>query len=63
MVFYMLGQILKLEAVLLTLPLLCSVIYSEKEAFSILITMAVAVVLGFILTTFNKAKDKTVYAK
>ena len=63
MVFYMLGQILKLEAALLSLPLLCSVIYSEKEVFSILITIAVALALGFILTVFNKAKDKTVYAK
>ncbi len=63
MVFYMLGQILKLEAALLCLPLLCSVIYSEKEVISILITIAIALVIGFVLTVFNKTKDKTVYAK
>lgn len=63
MVFYMLGQILKLEAVLLCFPLLCSVIYFEKEVTSILITIAVAFAIGFGLTVFNKTKDKTVYAK
>lgn len=63
MVFYMLGQILKLEAALLGLPLLCSVIYGESEILTFLITIAVALVLGFGLTLFNKPKDKTVYAK
>lgn len=63
MVFYMLGQILKLEAGILCLPLLCSVIYKETEVFAFLITIAAALLLGFALTLFNKPKDKTVFAK
>ena len=63
MVFYMLGQILKLEAALLALPLLCSAIYKESEVFTFFITIAVASFFGFGLTLFNRPKDKTVYAK
>jgi len=63
MVFYMIGQILKLEAALMCLPLLCSVIYWEGEAVSFIITIAISFSLGFLLTIFNKAKDKTIYAK
>ncbi len=63
MVFYMLGQILKLEAALMCLPLLCSAIYLENEALSFVITIAIALGIGFLLTIFNKAKDKTIFAK
>lgn len=63
MVFYMIGQILKLEAVLMCLPLLCSVIYMESEAISFAITIAIAFSVGVLLSIFNKAKDKTIYAK
>lgn len=63
MVFYMLGQILKLEAVLMVLPLVCSVIYTEKCAISFLITIGIALFFGYTLTLFNKPKDKTFFAK
>ncbi len=63
MIFYMIGQILKLEAALLLLPFICSAIYGEKEIFSFLITIAVALIIGFALTLFNKPKDRTIFAK
>ncbi len=63
MVIFMLGKILKIQAILLCLPLLCSVIYLEKSAFAFLVTIALSLILGFLCTTFSKPKDKTIYAK
>lgn len=63
MVFYTLGRILFLEAALLLLPLLCCAFYGEKEIFSFLITIAIAIGLSVLLTLFNKPKDRTIFAK
>ena len=63
MVFYMIGQILKLEAALLLFPIICAAVYKESEIVSFLITMAIALAIGFVLTAFNKPKDKTIFAK
>ncbi len=62
-VFYMLGRILILEAVLLCLPLICAVVYGEKSIFAFIITIAIALVLGLLLSFLNKPKDKTFFAK
>ncbi len=63
-VFYMLGQILKLEAAIMILPLLCALIYREwNGAVSFLITIGIALVLGFGLTLLNKTKNRTFFAK
>lgn len=64
MVFYMIGQMIKLEAVLLVLPLLVSLIYREHEtALSFLITIGIALVLGFALTLIFRTKNRVIYAK
>ena len=64
MVFYMLGQILKLEAGIMLLPLICSLIYHEFNIVAaFLITMAIALTLGFSLTLLNKPRNKTFFAK
>ncbi|MBQ3548230.1 MAG: TrkH family potassium uptake protein [Clostridia bacterium] len=63
MVFYMLGQILKLQAGIMLIPLITSLIYGEKCFLSFLITIFVALVLGFALTIINKSHDKTFFAK
>lgn len=63
MVFYMIGQILKLEAALLLFPIICAAVYKESEIVSFLITMVIALAIGFVLTAFNKPKDKTIFAK
>lgn len=63
MVFYMIGQILKLEGALFIFPIICAACYREKEIYSFLIAMAIAAIIGFALTVFNKPKDKTIFAK
>ncbi len=63
-VFYMLGQILKLEAAIMVLPLICSLICDEfNNVVTFLITIAIALALGFGLTLLNKPKNKTFFAK
>lgn len=64
MVFYMVGRILKLEAALMLLPLVCALFFGEiKGLLSFLATIAIALIIGFGLTVFNKPKDKTFFAK
>lgn len=63
-VFFMLGRIIQLEAVLLTLPLICAAIYREdKTVLSFLATIGIALILGTALTLICKTKNKTFFAK
>lgn len=62
-VFYTLGQILKLESGLMVLPFLCSVIYGEKCALAFAVTILFSLGFGFLLTLINKPSDKTFFAK
>lgn len=63
MVFYMLGRIIILQAVLMVLPLICGLIYMEKSAFSFVITIAIALVIGLVMSVLNKPKNKTIFAR
>lgn len=63
MIIYMVGQMLKLESILLLLPLIVSIIYRESCYSSFLITIAIAMSLGFLLTCFFKPKNKMIFAK
>ncbi len=64
MIFYMLGKITLLEAVLMLPALICAAVYGEINiVFTFLITMAIALVLGFSLTLLGKTEDKSIYAK
>ena len=63
MIFYMLGKIMLVEAGLLSLPILCGLIYREASVVWFLLTAAIAAVLGFLMTHFGKTKDKTFFAK
>jgi len=63
MVFYMLGNMIKIESVLLLLPALCSFIYGEKSLYAFLITFAIALCTGLCLTLFNKPKNKEIFAR
>ncbi len=63
MIFYMLGKILELEAVIMFIPLITSVIYGEKSIWAFLITIAFALLVGIALTLLNKPRDKTFFAK
>ena len=60
----MTGNILFLEGVMLLIPLICSLIYGEKSSiFSFLITMAITLSVGLVLSTFFRTKDRDVFAR
>ena len=63
MVFYRIGQIIKLEAVLLVLPLAVSIIYRERCALSFLITALASLFVGFAVTLISKPGNRLIYAK
>lgn len=63
MVFYMLGKIIQLEAALLLFPAVCSLIYRETAVWAFVITIIIAVILGFSFTFFNRTADKIIFAK
>ena len=46
MVFSMIGRLLMLEAALLLLPAVCSAVYGESSLWALLITAAIALVIG-----------------
>lgn len=57
------GQLIKLEAALLLLPLIVSAIYSEKAWLSFLITMTVGFAVGLVLSLIGRGSDQLIYAK
>lgn len=64
MVLYMVGSVIKIEALLMLLPLIVSLIYSEKvSAVSFLISIAIALALGFAMTLIVRPGSKVIYAK
>lgn len=63
MVFYMTGQMVKIEAALLILPLIVSLIYKEACWSAFLITILVALAIGYGLTILFKPNDRTIFAK
>ena len=64
MIFSTLGKLLILEAALMLLPLLISLIYSEgMVAVSFLIGIAIAGALGALLYFTCKTNNKTIFAK
>ena len=59
---YMLGVLLKFEAVFLLLPCLVAAIYGEKEGFAYLLVAIVCAALG-ICATIKKPESTTFYLK
>ncbi|NLL38354.1 MAG: TrkH family potassium uptake protein [Clostridiales bacterium] len=62
MIFYILGQIIKILALFLLLPALVSVIYRENAVYSFLISAVIAALIGLLLT-LKKPAEKRIYAK
>lgn len=58
MIKYILGWVLRLEAVCMGLPLITAAIYQEESGFAFLITLAVAGIVGF-LCSYKKPKNRT----
>ncbi len=63
MVFNTIGKIIMAEAILLTLPLIVSLIYKESCFWDFLITMGIALALGGLLTLIFRTENKVIYAK
>ncbi|MBQ7295493.1 MAG: TrkH family potassium uptake protein [Clostridia bacterium] len=63
MVLYMVGTVIKIEAALMLLPLAVSVIYKESCTKDFLISILIAVAVGFALTLIFKPGSKVIYAK
>ncbi|MBQ3536977.1 MAG: TrkH family potassium uptake protein, partial [Clostridia bacterium] len=63
MVLNTLGKIIGVEAALLILPLVVSVIYKNDSIAAFLITIAVAAVVSLPLLLFCKPKNKVIYSK
>lgn len=62
MIRYILGNILKVEGLLLLLPCLIAVIYQEPEGLCYFITALVSMLLGFLIT-IKKPKEYIIYLK
>ena len=63
MVLNIVGRMLRLEAALLLIPAIVSLIYRENEAFAFLITAAGAFLLGCILKFIFKPRSPIIYSK
>ena len=63
MVFYTVGHIATMEAALLLLPALVSLIYLEKSGLSFLITAALSLTVGLAFILLFKPKSRMIYAK
>lgn len=63
MVFSMIGRLLMLEAALLLLPAVCSAVYGESSLWALLITAAIALVVGGGLALLCRTKKQAIYAK
>ncbi len=59
---YILGQVLKIEALLMLLPCLVALIYREYSGFSFLITLGICGLLG-IAMTYKKPESYVFYLK
>ncbi len=64
MIFFMVGRLLQIEAALLILPLVTSLIYQEGTVtLSFLAAIAIAVGAGTLLTLFGRTKDRMIFAR
>ena len=63
MVLYVVGTVIKIEAALMLLPLITSLIYKESCTKDFLISMGIALAAGFALTLIFKPGSKVIYAK
>ena len=59
---YILGQVLKIEGILMLLPCLVALIYQESVGFYYLVTALLCMILGFLMT-FKKPSDFVFYLK
>ncbi len=59
---YILGQVLKFEGIFMILPFATGMIYNEQASYAYLITAAICLLLGGLLT-LHKTKDTQIYTR
>ena len=59
----MVGKIIKIEAALMVLPLITALIYRESSAKAFLISIIIALCIGFGLSAAFKPKSQVIYAR
>ena len=60
-IWNIIGRVVRIESILLLLPLITSIIYKENlSVISFLITAVIAFVLGTILTFFTKTNNSII---
>lgn len=57
-----LGIVLCFEAVCMILPLICAIVYKERESISFLISIAICIIVGLPLS-LQKTKNKNIYSR
>lgn len=63
MVWSMIGRIILLEAVLLLAPLALSLVYHDQGTLPLLITVGIALAVGFGLSLLCRTKNQVIYSK
>ena len=58
MLIYILGKVLLIEGALMLLPVVCGVLYGEKE-FLVYVVLAAAYILAGFLISLKKPKNMT----
>lgn len=62
MIAYIIGQIVRVEGILMTLPLICALVYGESSWLAFLIPMTASLIIGTAVT-LKKPRDPKIYAK
>ena len=64
MIWNIVGRVVRIEAILLLLPLITSIIYTENfSVLAFLITAVIAFILGGLLVFFTKTSNRIIYAR
>ena len=64
MVLYVIGQMIKIESLLLLLPFITSLIYHENSSsLAFAITIAITLACGFFCSLISNPKSRVIYAK
>ena len=63
LILFFTGRLIRIEALLMLLPLITSVIYREKCFWAFLIVIGIALLLGQTLLWVFKPTDRTIYAR
>ncbi len=63
MVIYMVGTVIKLEAAMLLLPTVVSLIYKENCVIHFALSILIALISGFSMTIISKPGNKVIYAR